>query len=136
MLGVLKKGLSTSTTLSCPSAQFVWSTNLRTVGNGPSCSGNLYVRYSELRNESQGDSRKRFAGESLPDNFIKFMITDAEKSRPEQKSSEPKAKKNKEEKPQKDFLSRLDYFELPESDIPLKFAPCINGVKQAKLSCN
>ena len=29
MLGVSKKGLSSSTTLSCPSVQFVWSTNLR-----------------------------------------------------------------------------------------------------------
>ena len=64
-----------------------------TARNGPSCSGNLYVRYSELRNESQGESRKRVAGESLLDDFIKFMITDAEKSRPEQKPSEPKAKK-------------------------------------------
>ena len=64
-----------------------------TVGNGPSSSGKLYVRYSEFRNESQGDSRKRVAGESLPDDFIKFMITDAEKSRLEQKPSEPKAKK-------------------------------------------
>ena len=54
-----------------------------TAGNGPSCSGNLYVTYSELRNESQGESRKRVAGESLPEDFIKFMITDAEKSRPE-----------------------------------------------------
>ena len=66
-----------------------------TAGNGPSCSGSLYVRYSELRNESQGESRKRVAGESLPDDFMKFMIKDAEKSRPEQKPSEPKAKKNK-----------------------------------------
>ena len=30
-----------------------------------------------------------------PDDFMKFMITDAEKSRPEQKASKPKAKKNK-----------------------------------------
>ena len=52
-----------------------------TAGNGPSCSGNLYVSYSELRNESQGESRKRVAGESLPDEFIKFKITDGEKSR-------------------------------------------------------
>ena len=80
-----------------------------------SCSGSLYVRYSELRNESQGESRKRVAGESLPDDFRKFMIKDAEKSRPEQNPSELKAKKNKEEKPQEDFLSRLDYFELPET---------------------
>ena len=78
--------------------------------NGPSCSGNLYVRYSELRNESQSDSRKRVAGESLLDEFIKLMITDAEKTRPEQKPSELMAKKNKEEKPQEDILSRLDYF--------------------------
>ena len=56
-----------------------------TAGNGPSCSGNLYVRYSELRNESQGKSRKRVARKSLPGEFLKFMITDAEKSRPEQK---------------------------------------------------
>ena len=61
-----------------------------TAGNGPSCRGNLYVRYSRLSNESQGESRERVAGESLPDNFIKLMITDAEKFRPEQK---PKAKK-------------------------------------------
>ena len=87
-----------------------------TAGNGPSCSGNLYVSYSELRNESQGESKTRVAGESLPDDFIKVMITDAEKSRPERKTSEPKAKKNKEEKPQEDILSRLDYFELPECD--------------------
>ena len=45
-------------------------------------------------------------------------------------------KKNKEEKPQEEILSRLDYFELPESDIPLKFAPCIIGVIQVKLSSN
>ena len=64
------------------------------------------------------------------------MITVAEKSRPEQKPSETKAKKNKEEKPREDILSRLDYFELPESDIPLKFAPSINGVIQVKLSNN
>ena len=101
-------------------------------GNGPSCSGSLYVRYSELRNESQGESRKRVAGESLPDDFIKIMINDAEKPRPKQKPSEHKAKKiNKEEKPQDDFLRRLDYFELPENDMPLKFAPT-----QGKLSCS
>ena len=44
----------------------------------------LYVKYSDLQNESQGESRKRVAGESLPDDFLK-------KSRPEQKPSEPKA---------------------------------------------
>ena len=72
-----------------------------TAGNGPSCSGNLYIRYSGLRNESQGESRKRVAGESRPDDFLKFMITDVEKSRPKQKPSESKANKtNKEEKPQ------------------------------------
>ena len=107
-----------------------------TAGNGPSCSGSLYVRYSELRNESQGESRKRVAGESLPDDFMKFMIKDAVKSKPEQKPSEPKAKKQTEEKPQENILSRLDYFELPENDLPLKFAPCINGVIQVKLSWN
>ena len=64
-----------------------------TAGNGPSCSGNLYVRYSELRDESQGESRKRLAGESLPDYFINFVISDTEKSRPEQKISESKDKK-------------------------------------------
>ena len=106
-----------------------------TAGNGASCSGNLYVRYSELRNESQSESRKRVAGESLPEDFIKFMITDAENSRPEQKPSELN-KKNKEEKPQEEILGHLDYFELPESDIPLKFARCINGVIQVKLSSN
>ena len=72
-----------------------------TAGKGPTCSDNLYNRYSELRNESQGESRKRVAGESLPDNFIKFMITDSEKCRPKQKPPLPKAKKTKkEEKPQ------------------------------------
>ena len=102
-----------------------------TAGNEPSRSGNLYVRYSEWREESQDESRKRVDGESLPDDFIKFGIT--EKSRPEQKPSVPKAKKtNKEEKPQEDILSRLDYFELPVNDIPLKFIPCINGVIQVK----
>ena len=45
-------------------------------------------------------------------------------------------KTNKEEKPQEDILSRLDHFELPGSDIPLKFAPSVNGVIQVKLSCN
>ena len=106
-----------------------------TVGNGPSCSGNLYDRYSELRNESQGNSSKRAAGESLPDDFIKIMITDAEKSRPKQKPLERKAKKKtSSKKPQEDILSRLEYFELPESDIPLKFAPSINGVIQVKRS--
>ena len=134
--GSVKKGLSSSTTLSCPSAQIVWSTNLR-IQNGPSCTGNLYVRYSELRNESQGESRKRVAGEPLPVDFIKIMIKDAEKSRPEQNPQNPRPKKkNKEEKPQEDILSRLDYFELLESDIPLKFAPCINGGIQVKLSSN
>ena len=64
-----------------------------TAGIGSSCSGILYVRYSELRNESQGESRKLVTGESLPDNLIKFTITDAEKSRPKQKPLEPKAKK-------------------------------------------
>ena len=98
-----------------------------TAGNGPSCSGNLYVRYSELRNESQGESRIRVTGESLPDDFIKFVITDAEKFRPEQN---PHSTRQKQQggKPQEDSLSRLDYFELPENGIPLKFAPCINGV--------
>ena len=108
-----------------------------TAGNGPSCSGSLYVRYSELREESQGESRKRVDGESLPDDFLKFGITDAEKSIPKQKPSEPKAKKtNKKQKPQEDILSRLNYIELPVIDIRLKFAPCINGVKQVKLSFN
>ena len=65
-----------------------------TAGSKPSCSGSLYVMYSELRNESQGESRKRVAGESLPDDFIKFMIKDSEKSSSDQKPSEPKAKKN------------------------------------------
>ena len=66
-----------------------------------------------------------------------FIITNAEKSSPEQKPLDPKAKKaNKEEKLQYDILNRLNYFELPESDIPLKFALCINGVIQVKLSCN
>ena len=95
MVGVSKKGLSSSTTL------FVSQCTVRlvdkpqdTAGNAQSCSGNLYVMYSELRSESQGESRKRVAGESLPDDFIKFMITDAEKSRTEQKPSTPKAKKN------------------------------------------
>ena len=106
MLGVSKKGLSSSATL------FVSQCAVRledkpqnTAGNGQSCSGSLYVRYSELRNESQGESRKRVAGESLPDDLIKFMITDAETSRPEQKPSTPKAKKKtiKEEKPQEDI---------------------------------
>ena len=103
-----------------------------TAENGPSCSGNLYVRYSELRNESEGESRKRLAGESLPDDFINFVISDTEKSRPEQKISESKDKKKQtlRKKPREDISSRLDYFELPESDIPLKFAPCINGEKQ------
>ena len=63
-----------------------------TAGNGPSCSGSLYVRNSELRNESQCESRKQAAGESLPDDFIKIMIMDAEKSRTEQKTLESKAK--------------------------------------------
>ena len=89
-----------------------------TTGNRPSCSCSLYVRYSELRNETQGESRKRVDGESLPENFIKFMIKDAEKSRPEQKHSEPQAKKKQEEKPQEDILSRLDYVELPENGVP------------------
>ena len=52
------------------------------------------------------------------------------------KPSEPKAKKtSKEEKQQEDFWSRLDYFES-ESDIPLKFAQCINGVEQVKITSN
>ena len=103
-----------------------------TAGNGPSCSGNLYVRYSDMRDESQGESRKRVAGVSLPDDFIKFMITDAEKSRPK-KTREPEAiKTNKDEKPHEDISSRLDYFELPENDIPSKFVPFINGVIQVK----
>ena len=89
-----------------------------------------------MRNESQGESRKRVAGEPLPDELIKFMIRDAEKSRPKQNPQSPRPKKNKEEKPQEDILSRLDYFELPEIDIPLKFATCINGVIQVKFSCN
>ena len=99
-----------------------------TAGSKPSYSGSLYVMYSELRNESQGESRKPVAGESLPDDFIKFMIKDSEKSSSEQKPSEPKAKQKQGGKPQEDILSRLDYFELPENDIPLKFASCINGV--------
>ena len=88
-----------------------------------------------MKNESQSKSRKR-VGESLPDDFKKFMIKDAEKPRPEQKPSEPMAKKNKDEEPQEDTLSRLDYFESLENDIPSKFSPCMNGVKQVKLSCN
>ena len=64
------------------------------------------------------------------------MITDAQKSRPEQKPQSTRPKKNKEEKPQEYILIRLDCFELPESDIPLKFARCINGVIQVKLSNN
>ena len=77
--------------------------------------------------------------------FIKFITTDDEKSRPEQEPSESKAKNHqstrpkktyKEEKPQEDILSRLDYLELPERDISLKFAPCIKGVIQVKLSSN
>ena len=55
---------------------------------------------------------------------------------PNKNPQSTKTKKNKEEEAQEDILSRLDYFELPESDIPLKFAPCINGVKQVKLSNN
>ena len=108
-----------------------------TAGSEPSCRGSLYIRYSELRNESQHESRKRVEVESLPDDFIKIMIKVAEKSRPEQKPIESKAKKpNQEEKPEEDILSRPDYFDLPENDIPLKFAPCISCVIQVKLSCN
>ena len=49
-----------------------------TAGNGPSCSGILNVKYSDLKNESQDDSRKRVR-ESLTGDFVKFMIKDAEK---------------------------------------------------------
>ena len=98
-----------------------------TAGNGTSCRGILYVMYSELRNESQGESRNRVARESLPDDFIEFVIKDTEKYRPKQKPSDPKAKKNKKEKPQEDIWSHLDYFELPESD---------SRLKQVKLSSN
>ena len=93
----------------------------------------LIRKHSDLRNESQDESRNR-VGESLSEDFINFMIKDAEKTRPEQKPSETKAKKK--EKPQEGILSRLDYFESPENDTPLKFAPCINGVLQVKISCN
>ena len=47
-----------------------------------------------MRNESQGDSWKRVAGESLPDDFIKFMITDAEKFR-SKKTLRAQGQKNK-----------------------------------------
>ena len=63
-----------------------------TAGNGTSCSGSLHVKCTVLRNESQGKSRKRVE-KSLPDNFLKVMFKGSEKRRPEQKSSEPKAKK-------------------------------------------
>ena len=43
----------------------------------PSCSGSLYDKYSDLRNESEGNPRKQ-VGESLPDEFINFMIKDVE----------------------------------------------------------
>ena len=46
------------------------------------------------------------------------MIKDAEKSRPELKPSESKAKKNKVEKPEEDILSRLDYFEMQKVTLP------------------
>ena len=79
-----------------------------TAGNGPTCSGSLYGRFSELRNESQGESRKRVAVESLPDAFIKFLNRDAEKFRPDQKPSESEATKNIQE-----GKSAGRYFESP-----------------------
>ena len=51
------------------------------------------------------------------------------------KTSDSKAKKKQKGKT-KDALSRFDYFESQESDVLLKFATCINGVKQAKLTGN
>ena len=74
-----------------------------TAGNGTSCRGNLYVMYSELRNESQGESRNRVARESLPDDFIEFVIKDTEKYRPKQKPSDPKAKKTRKKNRRKIF---------------------------------
>ena len=44
-----------------------------TAGMRPLCSDSLYVKYSDLRNESQGDPRKQ-----EPDELINFMIKDAE----------------------------------------------------------
>ena len=56
---------------------------------------------------------------------------------PNKNPQSPRPKKsNKKEQPQEDILSRLLYFELSESELPLKFAPCINGVIQVKLSNN
>ena len=103
---------------------------------GPSGSGigSLYVKHSDLRNESQDEPRKRVK-ESLPDDFIKLMIRNAEKLDPS-KILRDQGQKNKGEKPQEDILSRLDHFESPESDIPLKFAPCVKGVIQVRLSSN
>ena len=65
-----------------------------TKGNGPSSSTSLYANYSDLRNESQSESWKR-VGQLLPDDFIKFMIKETEKPRPEQKASESQAEKNR-----------------------------------------
>ena len=89
---VSKNGFLSSTTLSCPSAHIVWSTKLMIL-RGMVNFGSLYVEYCDLRNESQGESRKRVAGKSLPDNFIKILSKGAEKSGPKQKPSEPKTKK-------------------------------------------
>ena len=63
-----------------------------TAKNGTSCCGSLHVKCTVLRNESQGESRKRVE-KSLLDTFIKVMFKDSEKPRLEQKPSEPKAKK-------------------------------------------
>ena len=52
----------------------------KTAGNGPSCCSSLYVKYSNLRNESHGQSRKRVTATSF---LKKFMIKAAEKSRHE-----------------------------------------------------
>ena len=89
-----------------------------------------------MRNESQCESRKRVAGELLPEDLIKFLITDAEKSRFEEKPSEPKAKKKQGGKTAGRYFESPYCFELPEGDIPMKFSPCIYGVIQVKLSSN
>ena len=108
-----------------------------TTGKGPSGSGSLVVKYSDLRNESQGKSRKR-SGKFLRYEFIKIkrlrMLRNLD---PNKNAQRPKPKKNIQGgKPQEDILRSLDYFELPEKDITSKFSPCIKCVKKANLSCN
>ena len=82
MLGVSKSGLYDPFMSQC--TVLLVDKPQDTTGNEPSGSDSLYVKYSDLRNESQNESRKRI-GQSPPYEFIKIMIKEVEKPRPKQK---------------------------------------------------